>query len=98
MPRPSARTAFVFAGGGSLGAIQVGALGEIVRAGERPHFVVGASVGALNACYYAARPDVEGRLFFNLNARVQSKWERDASGQIRNADAHWHSVHTKDGA
>lgn len=58
MARP--RTAFVFAGGGSLGAIQVGALRELARAGERPDFVVGASVGALNACYYAARPDAEG--------------------------------------
>ncbi len=53
-------TAFVFAGGGSLGAIQVGMLRELVRAGERPDFVVGASVGALNACFFAARPDAEG--------------------------------------
>ncbi len=53
-------TAFVFAGGGSLGAIQVGALRELVRAGERPDFVVGASVGALNACFFAARPDTVG--------------------------------------
>lgn len=53
-------TAFVFAGGGSLGAIQVGALRELVRAGERPDFVVGASVGALNACFFAARPDSTG--------------------------------------
>ncbi len=60
MPQPPPRTAFVFAGGGSLGAIQVGALREIVATGERPDFVVGASVGALNACFYAARPDAEG--------------------------------------
>lgn len=53
-------TAFVFAGGGSLGAIQVGVLRELVAAGVRPDFVVGASVGALNACYFASRPDVEG--------------------------------------
>lgn len=53
-------TAFVFAGGGSLGAIQVGALRELVRAGEHPDFVVGASVGALNACFFAARPCSEG--------------------------------------
>lgn len=53
-------TAFVFAGGGSLGAIQVGALRELVRAGERPDFVVGASVGALNACFFAACPDSAG--------------------------------------
>lgn len=54
------KTAFVFAGGGSLGAIQVGALAELVRAGIRPDFVVGASVGALNACFYAAEPSTEG--------------------------------------
>ncbi|MBI1185892.1 MAG: patatin-like phospholipase family protein [Alphaproteobacteria bacterium] len=54
------RTAFVFAGGGSLGAIQVGALRALVRAGARPDFVVGASVGALNACFYASAPTPEG--------------------------------------
>ncbi len=53
-------TAFVFAGGGSLGAIQVGALRELVSAGEKPDFLVGASVGALNACYFASRPDAKG--------------------------------------
>ncbi|MFZ4121848.1 MAG: YHS domain-containing (seleno)protein [Caulobacterales bacterium] len=56
----SERTAFVFAGGGSLGAIQVGALRELVRQGIEPDFVVGASVGALNACYFASRPTAEG--------------------------------------
>jgi NTE family protein len=60
MPQGTSRTAFVFAGGGSLGAIQVGALRELVLAGERPDFVVGASVGALNACFFASRPDSEG--------------------------------------
>lgn len=60
MHRSSQSTAFVFAGGGSLGAVQVGALRELVLAGERPDFVVGASVGALNACFFASRPDIEG--------------------------------------
>lgn len=54
------RTAFVFAGGGSLGAIQVGMLRELVRAGERADFVVGSSVGAINACFFAGRPDEDG--------------------------------------
>lgn len=54
------KTAFVFAGGGSLGAIQVGALAELVRAGIEPDFVVGASVGALNACFFAAAPSLDG--------------------------------------
>jgi NTE family protein len=54
------RTAFVFAGGGSLGAIQVGSLRELVTWGERPDFLVGASVGALNACFFAGAPDLDG--------------------------------------
>ena len=54
------KTAFVFAGGGSLGAVQVGMLGELVRAGERPDFVVGASVGALNAGFFAGNPAPDG--------------------------------------
>jgi len=54
------RTAFVFAGGGSLGAIQVGSLRELVKWGERPDFLVGASVGALNACFFAGVPDLNG--------------------------------------
>ena len=41
------RTAFVFAGGGSLGAVQVGMLQVLLEAGVRPDFVVGASVGAM---------------------------------------------------
>ena len=64
------RTAFVFAGGGSLGAIQVGARRELVRAGERPDFLVGASVGALNACFFAGAPDASGV------ERLESIWRK----------------------
>ena len=52
----TAKTAFVFAGGGSLGAVQVGMLRELTRHGLRPDFVVGSSVGALNAAYFAGAP------------------------------------------
>jgi NTE family protein len=55
-----AGTAFVFAGGGSLGAVQVGMLKALANAGVRPDLVVGASVGAINAAYYAAAPDAGG--------------------------------------
>lgn len=54
------RTAFVLAGGGSLGCIQAGMLRALLAAGERPDFLVGSSVGALNACYFAAYPDAAG--------------------------------------
>jgi NTE family protein len=57
---PSVLTAFVFAGGGSLGAIEVGMLRELLERGERPGFAVGASAGAINAAYFAGRPDAEG--------------------------------------
>lgn len=54
------RTAFVFAGGGSLGAIQVGMLHALLESGLRPDFVVGSSVGAINAAYFAGAPDLDG--------------------------------------
>jgi NTE family protein len=53
-------TAFVFAGGGSLGAVEVGMLKALVERGVRPDFVLGASVGAINAAYYAGSPDADG--------------------------------------
>jgi NTE family protein len=53
-------TAFVFAGGGSLGAVEVGMLHALVEQGVRPDFVIGASVGAINAAYYAGAPDAAG--------------------------------------
>ena len=60
MQRDSRRTAFVLAGGGSLGAVQVGMLSALVERGVRPDLVVGSSVGALNGAYFAGRPDREG--------------------------------------
>jgi len=54
------RTAFVLAGGGSLGAVEVGMLEALVGAGVRPDFIVGSSAGAVNAAYFAGRPDVAG--------------------------------------
>ena len=54
------RTAFVFAGGGSLGAVQVGMLRELVRHEIVADFVVGSSVGALNAAYFAGAPNAAG--------------------------------------
>lgn len=50
LPRP---LALVFSGGASLGAIQVGQVKAIVEAGVQPDFVVGTSVGAINAAYMA---------------------------------------------
>jgi len=66
----SPRTAFVFAGGGSLGAVQVGMLKALMRIQVRPDFIVGASVGAINGAYFAAEPDATGV------ARLERIWSR----------------------
>jgi NTE family protein len=54
------KTAFVFAGGGSLGAVQVGMLQVLLEAGVKPDFIVGSSVGALNAGFFAGDPTPRG--------------------------------------
>jgi NTE family protein len=56
----SAKTAFVFAGGGSFGAIQVGMLHSLIAHGISADMVVGSSVGALNGAFYAGDPTLKG--------------------------------------
>lgn len=56
----SPKTAFVFAGGGSLGAIQVGMLHSLAARGIVADMACGSSVGAINAAYYAGNPTLEG--------------------------------------
>ena len=57
---PAPRTAFVLAGGGSRGAVQVGMLDALCDRGIRPDRVFGASVGAINGAAYAGDPTKEG--------------------------------------
>jgi NTE family protein len=54
------KTAFVLAGGGSFGAIQVGMMHALAANGITPDMVVGSSVGALNGAYYAGDPTLKG--------------------------------------
>lgn len=62
-------TAFVLAGGGSLGAVEVGMLRSLVEHGVRADFVVGASAGAINGACFVADPTLAGI------ARMQATWE-----------------------
>jgi NTE family protein len=59
-PKANGKTAFVFAGGGSFGAIQVGMLHALVAHSVQADFVVGASVGAINCAYFAGNPTLVG--------------------------------------
>jgi NTE family protein len=52
--------AYVLSGGGSLGALQAGALEVLLEHGPRPQIVVGTSAGALNAVFIAADPTPRG--------------------------------------
>jgi NTE family protein len=56
------KTAFVLSGGSSLGAIQVGMLQALMEAGVTPDFMIGTSVGAVNAAWLAGQPDLGGAL------------------------------------
>ncbi len=79
LPRP---IAYVFGGGGSYGAVQVGQLRAFARTDVLPDFVVGTSVGSLNATIVAESPTLAGdRLagFWGLVSR------RDIFGSRRTA-------------
>ncbi|WP_457558845.1 patatin-like phospholipase family protein [Candidatus Harpocratesius sp.] len=54
------KTAFVFSGGSSLGAIEVGLLKAIIEFGIKADFVLGTSVGSLNGAIFAYNPTIEG--------------------------------------
>jgi NTE family protein len=70
------KTAFVFAGGGSLGAVEVGMLRELVAWGLKPDFIVGASAGAINGAYFACHPHAEG------TTQLESLWRGIHRGHI----------------
>src|SRR6266571_2892067 len=69
MSRPSPRAdggegsggpcAFVLSGGGSLGAVQVGMLRALFEKDISPDFMIGASVGAVNAAWVSGQPAPE---------------------------------------
>jgi len=63
-----AKTAFVLAGGGSFGAIQVGMMHSLAARGIEADMVVGCSVGAMNGAYYAGDPTLRGVL------QLESVW------------------------
>ena len=60
VPQEADWTAFVLAGGGSRGAVQVGMLAELVDRGIRADRVYGASVGAVNGAAYCGNPTPAG--------------------------------------
>lgn len=54
------RVAFALSGGGNLGAMQAGMMRALLEGGIQPDLVVGSSIGALNAAFYATHPGLDG--------------------------------------
>jgi NTE family protein len=63
-PSRPRRLAVVFSGGANLGAFQVGMIDVLAKAGLVPDLLVGTSVGAFNAAFWAFQPgpDVGSKL------------------------------------
>lgn len=53
-------TAWIFTGGASFGAVQVGAAHALLSRGIRPDLMIGTSIGAMNAAYLASDPSPDG--------------------------------------
>ncbi|MEM9654022.1 MAG: patatin-like phospholipase family protein [Actinomycetota bacterium] len=68
------RVAFVFSGGGNLGAVQVGMLRALAEAGVVPDLIIGCSVGSINGAAFAAEPNLAGV------ERLDRIWRRIADG------------------
>jgi NTE family protein len=66
---PGTQTVLVLQGGGALGAYQVGVYQALHEAGVEPDWVIGTSIGAVNAALIAGNPPAQ-RL-----ARMEAFWQ-----------------------
>lgn len=77
------QTVLVFQGGGALGAYQAGVYQALSEAGVEPDWIIGTSIGAINAALVVGNsPDV--RL-----AALEEFWRRMASRPAWGAQAFW---------
>lgn len=68
--------AFVLGGGGVLGAVEVGMLRALFRAGIRPDLVLGTSIGAVNGALVAADPTE------HVTGRLVRLWSSPEAGEV----------------
>src|SRR5580692_12082890 len=80
-PDGCGRIALVLQGGGALGAYQVGVYQALHEAGIEPDWVIGTSIGAINASLIAGN-DVADRL-----SRLKEFWSRVQQGPFHQAIA-----------
>ena len=83
----SKRVAFVFGGGGSRGALQVGALRAFLESGIYPDMVVGTSVGAINATFLGMNGFSEESL-----SDLEAAWHDTLEADLLPANYLWLTV------
>jgi NTE family protein len=81
LQRPHDRIALVLQGGGALGAYQAGAFESLSDTRYQPDWVVGVSIGAINAAIIAGNPPK------HRVARLNEFWQRVSSGLPQVSDA-----------
>jgi NTE family protein len=81
--------AFVLGGGGSRGALQVGALQALFEAGYQPDLLVGTSIGAVNAAFLA----VHGAHPGSIPGLVEA-WRDASRADLLPANYLWLSLRT----
>jgi len=79
IPQELGQIVLVLQGGGALGAYQAGVYQALHEAGVEPDWVIGTSIGAINAALIAGNP-VEQRL-----ARLREFWRRVRHGTLSQA-------------
>jgi predicted acylesterase/phospholipase RssA len=77
------QTVLVFQGGGALGAYQAGVYQALHEAGVEPDWIIGTSIGAINAALIA------GNAPGNRLARLEEFWRRMAHKSIWHTSAAW---------
>lgn len=70
------KLALVLSGGATRGAFQVGVIDVLNRQGIQPDLLIGTSVGAINAAYWAFHPGED------LGVRLLGVWHEAAEGRI----------------
>src|SRR3954463_12447172 len=73
----------VLQGGGALGAYQAGVYQALHEAGIEPDWIIGTSIGAINASLIAGNEPQ------NRVARLEEFWRRVADTSFWNASAMW---------
>jgi len=81
------KLAFALSGGGSRGALQVGALYALLEAGIQPDFLIGASIGAVNATFLALNGFSKDSL-----DRLATTWRSAVASDLLPANYIWLTV------